>query len=159
MTARRCSLRKSESARDSTTFARLRDIALTAQELIAGPDADFTARVRAAQVYAALSDPVVVFADQPATQLRAAILDGAQRLLGSKVPRNTTPRTEGSTGVSARSRTRRGRPGAMTEAMVESARRMRDSGDYTIDEIAAELGVSRATVYRKLTPSGDPATL
>ncbi|WP_330253320.1 TetR family transcriptional regulator [Nocardia sp. NBC_00565] len=139
---------------DSTTFARLRDIALTAQDLIAGPDADFTARVRAAQVYAALSDPVVVFADQPAPQLRAAILDGAQRLLGSKVPRNTTPRIDGSTGVSARSRAR-GRPGAMTEAMVESARRMRDSGDYTIDEIAAELGVSRATVYRKLTPSDD----
>ncbi|MEV6138028.1 helix-turn-helix domain-containing protein [Nocardia sp. NPDC051990] len=45
--------------------------------------------------------------------------------------------------------TRRGRPGAMTPEMLESARRMRDSGG-TIDEIATEFDVSRATLYRHL---------
>ncbi|MBY8855452.1 helix-turn-helix domain-containing protein [Nocardia sp. CA2R105] len=30
---------------------------------------------------------------------------------------------------------------------------MRDAGEGTVDEIAARLGVSRATLYRHLTPS------
>ncbi|MGO4617581.1 TetR family transcriptional regulator [Nocardia sp. 2YAB30] len=139
---------------DGATYARLRDIALSAQGLLAGPDADFTARVRAAQIYASLSDPVVIFADRPAAELRAAILDGAQRLLGSARPRRGAPRTEQAAGTPSR-RPGRGRPGAMTAAMVEAARRMRDSGKYTIEEIATELGVSRATVYRYLMPATD----
>ena len=139
---------------DTATYVRLRDIALTAQELIAGPGADFTARVRAAQVYAALSDPVVFFADQPETQLRAAILDGVRRLLGVPQPRHATPSPERPADT-PRHRTSRGRPSSMTSAMAESARRMRDSGKYTVDEIAAILGVSRATVYRNLTTSHD----
>lgn len=135
---------------DTATFVRLRDIALTAQDLIAGPDPDFAARVRAAQVYAALSDPITLFADQPLPALRAAILDGAQRLLGAPSPRRhtthhmtTAPKSPGTRG--------RGRPATVTAAMLESARHMRDSGSHTIDEIAAELGVSRATLYRHLT--------
>ncbi|WP_040808278.1 TetR family transcriptional regulator [Nocardia concava] len=138
---------------DDGTYARLRDIALSAQELIAGPDADLAARVRAAQVYAALSDPVVIFADQPEGEVRAAILEGAQRLLGSR-PRRGGTRAEVAKETAHR-RPGRGRPGAMTSAMVESARRMRDTGDFTVDEIASELGVSRATVYRHLTMADD----
>lgn len=143
---------------DTATYRRLRDIALTAQELLAGPDADFTARVRAAQIYAALSDPVVFFADQPEKRLRAAILDGVQRLLGGPPPR-ASARTPEQPAESPRRRTGRGRPGAMTPEMVETARHMRDSDEYTVDEIAATLGVSRATVYRSLTTSHDRSTV
>ncbi|WP_067548665.1 TetR family transcriptional regulator [Nocardia crassostreae] len=141
-------------ATNPATFARMRDIGLGAQELIAGPDPDLAAQVRAAQIFAALSDPVMIYADQPIAQLRAAILDGAALLLGwtrlradtatRDQPRETPARPSG-----------RGRPNAMSAAMVESARRMRDSGDYTVDRIAAELGVSRATVYRHLTASAE----
>ncbi|MEV4239860.1 MULTISPECIES: TetR family transcriptional regulator [unclassified Nocardia] len=134
---------------DDATFARLRTIALSAQELIAGPHADFTTRVRAAQVYAALSDPVVIFADRPADELRAAILDGARRLLGASAAQ-TRPIHLPVAAVPTTRPNRRGRPGAMTSDMIESARRMRDSG-RPIDEIAAEFDVSRATLYRHLS--------
>ncbi|MDR7167167.1 AcrR family transcriptional regulator [Nocardia kruczakiae] len=143
---------------DTATYRRLRDIALTAQGLLAGPDADFTARVRAAQIYAALSDPVVFFADQPEKQLRTAILDGVHRLLGGSPPRESARPSERPADTPRR-RTARGRPGAMTPDMVDSARRMRDSGECTVDEIAATLGVSRATVYRNLTTSHDRPTV
>lgn len=138
---------------NTATFARLREIALTAQELIAGPAADFAARVRAAQVFAALSDPITVFADQPAAELRAAILEGARRLLDSPPPRQQSPRAEAADHAPVGPASR-GRPVTMSTDMAESARRMRDSGEYTMDEIANELGVSRATLYRRLTNPG-----
>ncbi|WP_067711287.1 TetR family transcriptional regulator [Nocardia yamanashiensis] len=134
---------------DSATYLRLRDFALAAQDLIAGPGADFTARVRAAQVYAALSDPITIFADHPPAQLRAAVLDGVQRILGSAAPdrsHHRPPATNPQITPPGR-----GRPAAVTATMAESARRMRDSGEYTMAEIATELGVSRATLYRHLT--------
>ncbi|WP_067827228.1 TetR family transcriptional regulator [Nocardia inohanensis] len=138
---------------DNTTYLRLRDFALAAQDLIAGPGADFTDRVRAAQVYAALSDPVTIFADHPPAELRAAILDGVRRLLGSPAPDLPRHRTVAADPAPPAGR---GRPAAVSPEMAETARRMRDSGDYTMAEIAAELGVSRATLYRHLTaPGGD----
>ncbi|MFI7667416.1 TetR family transcriptional regulator [Nocardia sp. NPDC049526] len=140
---------------DEATFARLRTIALSAQELIAGPRADFTTRVRAAQVYAALSDPVVIFADRPAEELREAILDGARRLLGTAAdPQLSATHSAPAHIPAAKAPTARpnrpGRPGAMTAEMIESARRMRDSG-RPIDEIAAAFDISRATLYRHLS--------
>ncbi|WP_433204257.1 TetR family transcriptional regulator [Nocardia sp. CA-107356] len=135
---------------DEATFARLRDFALSAQNLIAGPRADFTTRVRAAQVYAALSDPVVIFADQPTDELREAVLDGARRLLGAAATGPDAVHRPRPAPDAPDRPIRRGRPGAMTAEMTESARHMRDSGRYSIDEIAAEFEVSRATLYRHL---------
>ncbi|WP_067667403.1 TetR family transcriptional regulator [Nocardia miyunensis] len=135
-------------AADERTFVRLRDFALSVQESVAGPEADVTARVRAAQVYAMLSDPVVIFADQPADQLRAAILDGVARLLGRSGPAPAA--TRAAVAPAPARPARRGRPGVMSAEMIESARRMRDAGAGSVDEIAARLGVSRATLYRHL---------
>jgi hypothetical protein len=43
-----------------------------------------------------------------------------------------------------------GRPRALTAAKVTRAREMYNGGSHSVDEIATELGVSRATVYRYL---------
>ncbi|WP_327028685.1 TetR family transcriptional regulator [Micromonospora sp. NBC_01740] len=56
-------------------------------------------------------------------------------------------------GGAARGRRRPGRPRAMSPEQVEAARRMHAGGDHSADEIAAALGVSRATVYRHLDPA------
>jgi AcrR family transcriptional regulator len=47
-----------------------------------------------------------------------------------------------------------GRPRAMTAEKRAAARTMYAAGAYTVDEIAAALGVSRATVYRHLGRAG-----
>ncbi|MEC3953618.1 TetR family transcriptional regulator [Nocardia sp. CDC153] len=146
----RIHLRDQALSEDAETFARLRDLALAVQELITGPNPALADRVRAAQLYAALSDPVVWFAEEPADQLRAAILDGARRLLGTPPPSRGALPARPVSATATPSPTRRGRPGAMTEDMISSARRLRDSGDHSIDEIAARFGVSRATLYRHL---------
>ncbi|GAB4584611.1 TetR family transcriptional regulator [Nocardia sp. IFM 10818] len=145
----RMQMRDQALSANSATFARMREIALSAQELIAGPDPDFAAQVRAAQVFAALGDPVMIYADRPLAELRPAILEGVARLLGTVPPEDESRIRVEPREAPARP-SGRGRPGAMSAAMVASARRMRDSGDYSMDRIAAELGVSRATVYRHL---------
>ncbi|MEV5768522.1 helix-turn-helix domain-containing protein, partial [Micromonospora sp. NPDC052213] len=55
-------------------------------------------------------------------------------------------------GGAASGRRRPGRPRAMSAEQVEAARRMHAAGSHSADEIAAALGVSRATVYRHLDP-------
>ncbi|WP_019929026.1 TetR family transcriptional regulator [Nocardia sp. BMG111209] len=137
-------------AADERTFERLRDFAVAVHESIAGPDADLTDRVRAAQVYAMLSDPVVLFGDEPAGPLRTAILAGVARLLGRSGP---VPAARPVAAAAPARPARRGRPGVMSAEMIETARRMRDAGEGSVDEIAARLGVSRATLYRHLTES------
>lgn len=120
---------------------------LRASTLVAGADPGFTERVRAAQAVAMLSDPVVLFADAPVPALRAAVLDGVRRLLdGAAEPAPGTSRSA--------SGGRRGRPAAMSPAMVEAARRMHAAGSGAT-AIAARLGVSRATVYRNLPQEED----
>ncbi|MGW6708601.1 TetR family transcriptional regulator [Streptomyces sp. NPDC054956] len=127
--------------------ARLRDAMLRAKSLVAGEDPGFAERVRAAQAIAMLSDPVVLFADAPLPELRAAVLDGVRRLLdGPAEP----PAPAGRPVPGGR----RGRPVAMSPAMVEAARRMHAAGSGAT-AIAARLGVSRATVYRHLPPEED----
>jgi DNA invertase Pin-like site-specific DNA recombinase len=43
-----------------------------------------------------------------------------------------------------------GRPRALSGERIEKAKEMYASGTHNVDAIAAELGVSRATVYRYL---------
>ena len=115
-------------------FERFRDGMLRANTLVAGPDPDLAGQVRAAQAIAMLSDPVVLFADAPAGELRAAVLDGVDRLFVTAKPE-----------VKAR----RGRPTVMSPETIEAAQRLYDAG-HTPPDIAAALGVSRATIYRHL---------
>ncbi|MFE2343354.1 helix-turn-helix domain-containing protein, partial [Streptomyces sp. NPDC059431] len=77
----RLNLQDMAMATPGPAFARLRDAMLRANALVAGADPGFAERVRAAQAIAMLSDPVILFADAPVADLRAAVLDGVRRLL------------------------------------------------------------------------------
>ncbi|MGC4798027.1 TetR family transcriptional regulator [Micromonospora saelicesensis] len=63
------------------TYHRLMEVAMRANDLIAGPNAGRRERVLAVQAVGACSDPVVFFTDVPDEVLRADMLDGARRLL------------------------------------------------------------------------------
>ncbi|MEV4120099.1 TetR family transcriptional regulator [Micromonospora sp. NPDC049645] len=144
------------------TYHRLMEIAMRANDLIAGPDAGRRERVRAVQAVAACSDVVIFFTDVSDEVLRADMLDGVRRLLapagdGPAAPGATTAipgparETPADTTRSSGKRRRPGRPRALGREQVEAARRMHAAGTHSVDAIAAALGVSRATVYRHLT--------
>ncbi len=119
---------------------RFRSAAALANDLVAGPGADFARRVRAAQAVAGLGDSVVIFADADPEVLREHVLSGVRTLLESATPP-----------VRGRPRGRQGgRPRALDREQVARAREMYASGSHTVDDIAEELGVSRATVHRRL---------
>ncbi|MEV4416427.1 TetR family transcriptional regulator [Catellatospora sp. NPDC049609] len=123
-----------------------------ANTLVSGPHPGLAQRVRAAQVVAGLADPVVMFRDVPTARLRRLILDGARTLLTAGVPTagGPPPRGEGPVaGERARPRTG-GRPAALTAEDAREIRRLRETGELGIDELAERYGVSRATVYRSL---------
>lgn len=121
------------------TYHRLMRIALRANEIVAGPEADRRARVRASQAIAMCSDPVVFFLAVPPEVLRVDMLDGVHRLLDGPVgPDDPRPPR------------RPGRPRALSGAQIATARRLHAAGSHSVDQIAAALGVSRATVYRHL---------
>ncbi|WP_030490566.1 TetR family transcriptional regulator [Micromonospora chokoriensis] len=63
------------------TYHRLMEVAMRANDLIAGPDAGRRERVLAVQAVAACSDPIVFFTDVSDEVLRADMLDGVRRLL------------------------------------------------------------------------------
>ncbi|MGN9776954.1 TetR family transcriptional regulator [Micromonospora sp. H33] len=136
------------------TYHRLMRIAMRANEIVAGPDAGRRERVRAVQAIAACSDPILFFADVPEETLRADMLDGVRRLLGDA----GGAEAEGGAGPAADAgrpgRRRPGRPRSMGPEQVRTARRLHAAGTHSVDEIAAALGVSRATVYRHLDGSG-----
>jgi AcrR family transcriptional regulator len=130
------------------SFRRLIGVFTRAGELLAGPEPRARDRVRAAQVVAMLTDPVLQLDDLPVHELRAEVLAGVARLLG---PAGLRP-PAGPLVVRA------GRPPALTPEQVVAARRMRAEADRPVAEIAEVLGVSRATVYRYLSADGLPAT-
>jgi AcrR family transcriptional regulator len=133
-------------------YHRFLNVGSRAHRMIAGADAGLAERVHAAQAVACLGDPVLYFADAPVDELRLMILAGARRMLGGTV----TPPAERTaaarqTGTRADRRARRaGRPRSLDGERLAAARRMYESGTRSVAEIAASLGVSRATLYRHL---------
>lgn len=114
--------------------------------LIAGPGAALPAQVRAAQAMAALGDPLVIFPEAPNHVLREIVLDGARELLRD-LPYGRATGPDRRRPPSGR---RAGRPRALDAERLALARRMYATGAHTVDEIAAAVGVSRATLYRHL---------
>lgn len=130
-------------AASGTIFQRFRDGMLRANVLVAGRNPTLADRITAAQAIAMLSDPVVLFPDAPVATVRAEVLRGVHRLLDRTEPQ-PSPSAE-----PAEHRARRGRPAVMDEEMAVAARRLHAQGRGAA-EIAGQLGVSRATVYRHL---------
>ncbi|GAA2680351.1 TetR family transcriptional regulator [Nonomuraea recticatena] len=119
---------------------RFRTAIALANELVAGPGCGLEQRVRACQVVAGLADPVVLFRDAPADQLRSTILDGARALLGAPVAPRARGLPRGRNG---------GRRAILTDEQVTQVRALYAEG-CSGEEIAARFDVSRATVYRHL---------
>ncbi|GGK38205.1 TetR family transcriptional regulator [Nocardia camponoti] len=124
-------------AAPGSIFDRFRNTMMAANRLVAGPRPTLPERVRAAQALGALSDPVVLYADEDVARLRAAVLSG----LAALYPPATAPGSRG-----------RGRPKTLDAEAISQAHAMSAAG-CGADEIAAELGISRATVYRYLNLS------
>lgn len=154
-------------------YQQMLRIPMRAMDIVAGPDAGLAEQVRATQAVGIIGDPVLFFPDTPPAELRAAILDGARRLLHDGPAPGTAPTAardavrgngaarrvrdnaagSGADGEPPRARrTRRpvGRPRALSADEITAARRMYDAGGHSVDQIAASLGVSRATMYRHL---------
>jgi AcrR family transcriptional regulator len=123
-----------------------------ANTLVSGPRPGLAQRVRAAQVVAGLADPVVMFRDVSPARLRRLILDGARTLLvaeGSIAERPAPHDTDNVAEPPARRRAG-GRPAVLTAAAVDEIRRLHETAQLGVDELAERYGVSRATVYRSL---------
>jgi AcrR family transcriptional regulator len=170
-------------AGEPVAYRRLMRVATRVVELVAGPDPDPARQVRAVQARAMLGDPLVYLPHVPDAELRAEILAGLRRFLAdgpaagappeTPVPPPRTPVAPPETPVPPPEtalappadavgrprptvRRRPGRPSVLTADQVALARQMYAEGTRSADEIAATLGVSRATLYRHLH-QGQPA--
>ncbi|MEU1591116.1 TetR family transcriptional regulator [Micromonospora sp. NPDC005710] len=83
------------------TYHRLMEVAMRANDLIAGPDAGRRERVAAVQALGACSDPIVFFTDVSDEVLRADMLDGVRRLL-APLPADAAPGPQADTTAGAR---------------------------------------------------------
>jgi AcrR family transcriptional regulator len=123
----------------SDAFARVVQVMERAIVVAAGTDAGAGERVAVAQAISAVTDPVALLPDVPDEVLREHLLAGAWRLLGQRPGAAHGDR-----------RGRGGRPRSVSARDAELACELHASGEHTVEEIAARLGVSRATVYRNL---------
>ncbi|MFB4315087.1 TetR family transcriptional regulator [Actinomadura sp. 21ATH] len=136
-------------------FAKMVKVVQRMHQVFAGPSEDVSVRVRAVQIFAMLSDPVMFFDELPAERLRAEILAGVWTLLDDPYTSGLVTREEAGLGggdgrPGGRAPRRAGRPRVMDEAKAARARRMYAEGTHSVGAIAEHLGVSRATVYRHL---------
>lgn len=149
-------------------YHRLLRLVQRAIDIVAGSGADLPRRVWAMQVMSTLGDPVMFFPDVPPSELRPVILAGAHRLLGEagreQLPgagptagRQPAPPADAGAPTAAPTEGvpagRAGRPPVLRGEALAEARRMHRARTHTVAEIAAQLGVSRATVYRHVSKS------
>jgi AcrR family transcriptional regulator len=139
-------------------------------EIIVGSNAPLEDRVWAVQLMGTLGDSVLFFGDASAVELRAAIVRGTAHLLASGPPsqapeprpvdvtfpqrnRHIDVRVELPDSHTEKPGTGRrvGRPRALSGERITRAKEMYAGGAHNVEDIAAELGVSRATVYRYLS--------
>ncbi|AXK31583.1 TetR family transcriptional regulator [Streptomyces armeniacus] len=124
----------------------------------AGPGAGVAERIALAQAVSAITDPIALMPDLSDDVLREHLLTGAWRLLPDAAPSaEREPGPEPGPGPEPAPRTapegrtaRGGRPRSLSRSDADLARALYASGAHTAGEIAARLGVSRATVYRVL---------
>jgi AcrR family transcriptional regulator len=64
----------------ASVATRMTELMSAANHAAAGPNPTLREKVRAAQAIAALSDPVITYADEPADELRTEVLRGVTRL-------------------------------------------------------------------------------
>ncbi|MFF5257657.1 TetR family transcriptional regulator [Actinomadura viridis] len=129
------------------SFRRLVALVQRSHKVFSGPEEDVTVRIRGVQIFAMLSDPVMFFEDLPVERLRAEILAGVWAMIDgveARAGRAAAPAPE------RPARRRAGRPSVMDAAKAARAREMYATGAHSVGDIAARLGVSRATVYRHL---------
>ncbi|SEG68963.1 DNA-binding transcriptional regulator, AcrR family [Thermomonospora echinospora] len=138
-------------------FQRFVGLIEQVHQIVAGPDPDLRRGVRAVQAIAMISDPVMFFPDVPDERIRAEILAGVRTLLAPAPDGPPSAGPPGPPGPPAPpprpARRRAGRPSVMDGDKGAQARRMYAAGTHSVTEIAAALGVSRATVYRHLAGS------
>lgn len=146
-------------------IGRLLELYFRAYDLVSGPGAGLRERVRASQLLALVSDPVVHNRDADVAVLREIILDGVRQFLGARPAgraprpsapdvRSDVPRPEVPPHDVPLPRRRRGRPVALSAEQARAAAELHRAGSHTVDEIAARFGVSRTTLYRHLRQAG-----
>lgn len=134
------------AAIQSHSFARLVGLMEYAIDAAAGAEAGMAERIAVAQAISAITDPIALLPGTRNEDLREHILAGVWRLFDGPVrncPERDRPADDHRVGTG-------GRPRRLTSEDIARARELRDSGEHSVPEIADRLGVSRATLYRRL---------